>query len=117
MTSLTDSPLPFLKNGVAQVAIIVEDLDIQGQGTLDVTITSDTESGGESVTLTEEAVSVAPPDETFLRFLTLFIVTLFAGFLPAWMIVRQNIFMCGINSHQAAQETRQEIFKHKTFVH
>jgi ABC-type lipoprotein release transport system permease subunit len=37
-----------------------------------------------------DGILVAPPDETFLRFLTLFIVTLFAGFLPAWLIVRQN---------------------------
>ncbi|MCA9358224.1 ABC transporter permease [Candidatus Kaiserbacteria bacterium] len=37
-----------------------------------------------------DGVLVAPPDETFLRFTVLFIVTLFAGLLPAWMIVRQN---------------------------
>lgn len=37
-----------------------------------------------------DGVLVAPPDETFLRFVVLFIVTLFAGLLPAWMIVRQN---------------------------
>jgi ABC-type lipoprotein release transport system permease subunit len=37
-----------------------------------------------------DGILVAPPDETFIRFLTLFIVTLFAGLLPAWMIVRQN---------------------------
>lgn len=37
-----------------------------------------------------DGILVAPPDETFLRFITLFIVTLVAGFLPAWMIVKQN---------------------------
>lgn len=37
-----------------------------------------------------DGILVAPPDETFIRFLILFIVTLFAGFLPAWLIVRQN---------------------------
>lgn len=37
-----------------------------------------------------DGILVAPPDETFLRFLILFAVTLLAGFLPAWMIVRQN---------------------------
>lgn len=37
-----------------------------------------------------DGILVAPPDETFLRFLALFIVTLFAGLLPAWLIVRQN---------------------------
>jgi ABC-type lipoprotein release transport system permease subunit len=37
-----------------------------------------------------DGILVAPPDETFLRFVTLFAVTLFAGFLPAWLIVRQN---------------------------
>ncbi|MCA9361448.1 ABC transporter permease [Candidatus Kaiserbacteria bacterium] len=37
-----------------------------------------------------DGILVAPPDETFLRFLVLFAVTLIAGFLPAWMIVRQN---------------------------
>lgn len=37
-----------------------------------------------------DGILVAPPDETFIRFLILFAVTLFAGFLPAWMIVRQN---------------------------
>lgn len=37
-----------------------------------------------------DGVLVAPPDETFLRFVVLFIVTLAAGLLPAWMIVRQN---------------------------
>lgn len=37
-----------------------------------------------------DGILVAPPDETFLRFVILFIVTLFAGFFPAWMIVRKN---------------------------
>lgn len=37
-----------------------------------------------------DGVLVAPPDETFLRFIILFLVTLIAGFLPAWLIVRQN---------------------------
>lgn len=37
-----------------------------------------------------DGILVAPPYETFLRFVILFIVTLFAGFLPAWLIVRQN---------------------------
>jgi putative ABC transport system permease protein len=37
-----------------------------------------------------DGILVAPPDETFVRFLTLFVVTLFAGFLPAWLIARQN---------------------------
>jgi ABC-type lipoprotein release transport system permease subunit len=37
-----------------------------------------------------DGILVAPPDETFLRFLTLFVVTLIAGFLPAWLIVKQN---------------------------
>ncbi len=37
-----------------------------------------------------DGILVAPPEETFLRFVTLFVVTLIAGFLPAWLIVRQN---------------------------
>ncbi|MCA9354813.1 MAG: FtsX-like permease family protein [Candidatus Kaiserbacteria bacterium] len=37
-----------------------------------------------------DGVLVAPPEETFLRFIVLFVVTLAAGFLPAWMIVKQN---------------------------
>jgi ABC-type lipoprotein release transport system permease subunit len=37
-----------------------------------------------------DGILVAPVDETFLRFITLFITTLIAGFLPAWLIVRQN---------------------------
>lgn len=37
-----------------------------------------------------DGILVAPPDETFIRFLVLFTITLIAGFIPAWMIVRQN---------------------------
>jgi ABC-type lipoprotein release transport system permease subunit len=37
-----------------------------------------------------DGILVAPPEETFIRFVTLFFVTLVAGFLPAWLIVRQN---------------------------
>ena len=37
-----------------------------------------------------DGILVADPTETFYRFLVLFIITLLAGFLPAWMIVRQN---------------------------
>lgn len=37
-----------------------------------------------------DGILVAPPEETFVRFVTLFIITLFAGLLPAWLIVRQN---------------------------
>ncbi len=37
-----------------------------------------------------EGVLVADPTGTFIRFCILFIVTLLAGFLPAWMITRQN---------------------------
>lgn len=37
-----------------------------------------------------DGILVAPPDETFFRFLTLFIITLLAGLLPAWLIVKQN---------------------------
>lgn len=37
-----------------------------------------------------DGILVAPPGETFLRFVVLFIVTLIAGFVPAWMIVREN---------------------------
>ncbi|MBP6924326.1 MAG: ABC transporter permease [Candidatus Pacebacteria bacterium] len=37
-----------------------------------------------------DGILVAPPEETFLRFVVLFIVTLIAGFAPAWMIVRKN---------------------------
>ncbi|MCA9366108.1 hypothetical protein KC722_00860 [Candidatus Kaiserbacteria bacterium] len=37
-----------------------------------------------------DGVLVAPANETLLRFIVLFITTLVAGFIPAWMIVRQN---------------------------
>lgn len=37
-----------------------------------------------------DGILVAPPDETFLRFIVLFVITLIAGFLPAWMIVKKN---------------------------
>jgi putative ABC transport system permease protein len=37
-----------------------------------------------------DGVLVAPPEETLLRFIVLFIVTLIAGFAPAAMIVRKN---------------------------
>lgn len=37
-----------------------------------------------------DGILVAPPEETFLRFVVLFAITLIAGFAPAWMIVRQN---------------------------
>ncbi len=37
-----------------------------------------------------DGILVAPPNETALRFVVLFFVTLAAGFVPAWMIVRQN---------------------------
>lgn len=37
-----------------------------------------------------DGVLVAPPNETLLRFAVLFVVTLVAGFLPAWLIVKQN---------------------------
>lgn len=37
-----------------------------------------------------DGILVAPPEETVIRFITLFVVTLLAGFLPAWLIVRQN---------------------------
>ncbi len=37
-----------------------------------------------------DGILVAPPDETFVRFIILFLVTLAAGFIPAWLIVRQN---------------------------
>jgi putative ABC transport system permease protein len=35
-------------------------------------------------------ILVAPVNETFIRFLVLFTITMVAGFLPAWMIVRKN---------------------------
>jgi ABC-type lipoprotein release transport system permease subunit len=37
-----------------------------------------------------DGVLVADPLGTFYKFLTLFIITLIAGFLPAWLITRQN---------------------------
>ena len=37
-----------------------------------------------------DGILVAPPDETFIRFAILFVITLIAGFMPAWMIVKQN---------------------------
>lgn len=37
-----------------------------------------------------DGVLVAEPLGTFYRFLVLFVITLLAGYLPAWMIVRQN---------------------------
>lgn len=37
-----------------------------------------------------DGILVADPETTFYKFLVLFGVTLIAGFLPAWLIVRQN---------------------------
>lgn len=37
-----------------------------------------------------DGILVAPVDETIIRFVILFVITLIAGFLPAWLIVRQN---------------------------
>jgi ABC-type lipoprotein release transport system permease subunit len=37
-----------------------------------------------------DGILVAEPIGTLYRFITLFIITLFAGFIPAWLIVRQN---------------------------
>ncbi len=37
-----------------------------------------------------DGILVAPLEETFVRFVVLFITTLIAGFIPAWMIVRGN---------------------------
>jgi ABC-type antimicrobial peptide transport system permease subunit len=37
-----------------------------------------------------DGILVAEPLGTLYRFITLFIITLFAGFIPAWLIVRQN---------------------------
>lgn len=37
-----------------------------------------------------DGILVADPEGTFYRFIVLFVVTLIAGFIPAWMIVRQN---------------------------
>lgn len=37
-----------------------------------------------------DGILVADPLETFYKFAVLFIITVIAGFVPAWMIVRQN---------------------------
>jgi len=37
-----------------------------------------------------DGVLVAEPLSTFFKFLILFLITLIAGFLPAWIITRQN---------------------------
>ena len=37
-----------------------------------------------------DGILVAPFEETFIRFIVLFVVTLIAGFIPAWMIARGN---------------------------
>lgn len=37
-----------------------------------------------------DGILVADPETTFYKFLILFMITLIAGFLPAWTIVRQN---------------------------
>lgn len=37
-----------------------------------------------------DGILVADPESTFWKFVVLFVITLIAGFLPAWMIVRQN---------------------------
>ena len=37
-----------------------------------------------------DGILVAEPEATFIKFLILFGITLVAGFIPAWMIVRQN---------------------------
>lgn len=37
-----------------------------------------------------DGILVAPPEETFIRFIVLFVITLVAGFVPAWLIVKQN---------------------------
>lgn len=37
-----------------------------------------------------DGILVAPVDETVVRFAVLFAITLIAGFVPAWMIARQN---------------------------
>lgn len=37
-----------------------------------------------------DGILVAPYEQTFFRFLTLFAITLVAGLLPAWLIVKQN---------------------------
>ncbi|MFT5849606.1 MAG: putative ABC transport system permease protein [Patiriisocius sp.] len=37
-----------------------------------------------------DGILVADPEETFIKFVILFVITLVAGFIPAWMIARQN---------------------------
>ena len=37
-----------------------------------------------------DGILVADPTTTFYKFIVLFIITLIAGFIPAWLIVRQN---------------------------
>lgn len=37
-----------------------------------------------------DGILVADPLTTFYKFIVLFVITLFAGFLPAWLITRQN---------------------------
>jgi ABC-type lipoprotein release transport system permease subunit len=37
-----------------------------------------------------DGILVAPVDATIIKFVILFVITLLAGFVPAWMIVRQN---------------------------
>lgn len=37
-----------------------------------------------------DGILVAPVEETFIRFVILFVTTLIAGFIPAWMIARGN---------------------------
>lgn len=37
-----------------------------------------------------DGILAADPTQTFWKFIVLFIITLIAGFIPAWMIVRQN---------------------------
>ncbi|MEK7639361.1 MAG: FtsX-like permease family protein [Patescibacteria group bacterium] len=37
-----------------------------------------------------DGILVAPVNETLIRFAVLFVITLIAGFLPAWLIVRKN---------------------------
>lgn len=37
-----------------------------------------------------DGILVAPVEETFMKFVVLFFITLIAGFLPAWLIVKQN---------------------------
>jgi ABC-type lipoprotein release transport system permease subunit len=37
-----------------------------------------------------DGILVADPEETFIKFVILLVITLIAGFVPAWLIVRQN---------------------------